>query len=310
MAKSRNALGKGLGALIRPAPEQAEEPVSVVPSPDTRDDGSSTGILAHIEVRRITPNPYQPRKEFDVQALDELAQSIKENGLVQPITVRRHESGYQLISGERRLRACQSAGIEHIPAYILKIETIEEMIELSLIENIQREQLNPIEIAHSYKQLADQCNYSQELIAQKVGKDRSTVANTMRLLKLPGEIQTSIQKNEISMGHARALINIDDEGLQLRIWRKILMDGLSVRKVEKLVKEETAPAKTRSVKPAKPQSTAPVATDLAERLQRQFGTKINITATKEGTGAITFEFYSHDDFDRLIDLFLADSVDS
>jgi ParB family transcriptional regulator, chromosome partitioning protein len=309
VGKSRNALGKGLGALIRSAPEE-EEVVSVIPSDETKDDGKSTGVLAHIEVKKVTPNPYQPRKEFDRQALEELAQSIKEKGLVQPITVRRFEKGFQLISGERRVRACKIAGVQHMPAYILNIETIEDMIELSLIENIQREQLNPIEIAHSYRQLSEECNHSQEVIAQKVGKDRSTVANTMRLLKLPGEIQESIQKNELSMGHARALININNNALQLSIWRRIIMDGLSVRKVEKLVKEETSPT---TQKTKAPRSSAKkgnfVAPEIAEKLQRKFGTRINISASKDGNGSIVFEYYSHDDFDRIIDLFLSESVD-
>ncbi len=308
MGKNRNALGKGLGALIR-SESTEEEVVSVVPSEETKDDGTSTGILAHIQVALITPNPYQPRKEFEPQALAELSQSIQENGLVQPITVRRHNNAYQLISGERRLRACQLAGVTHIPAYILKVETVEEMIELSLIENIQREQLNPIEIAHSYRQLVEQCNFSQERIAQKVGKDRSTVANTLRLLKLPDQIQTSIQKNELSMGHARALINIDDEATQIRIWKKIIMDGLSVRSVEKLVKHEAAPKTAgRATQTAKKPGAA-VAPELAEKLQRRYGTKIQITSSKDGLGSIHFEFYSNDDFDRLIDLLLPSSLD-
>jgi ParB family chromosome partitioning protein len=305
VGKSRNALGKGLGALIRQAPEIEDDAVSVVPSDETKDDGSSTGILAHIEVRKIKPNPYQPRTEFDTGALEELAQSIKENGLVQPVTVRRWQSAYQLISGERRLRACKIAGVTHIPAYILKVDSMEEMIELSLIENLQREQLNPIEVAHSYKQLAEQFNYSQERIAQKVSKDRSTVANTLRLLKLPDQIQDSIRKNELNMGHARALINIADEAQQLRLWRRILMDGLSVRKVERLVKEEGATRKPKAGKSKQPKQTTTVAPEIAEKLQRRFGTKIIISANRQGSGSVVFEFYSHDDFDRLMELLLS-----
>lgn len=307
MTKQKPVLGKGLGALIRPA-EVPEEPVSVVPTEDTRDDGIATEVLMHVEVARIDPNPYQPRIDFDPQDLLELAQSIRENGLIQPVTVRRHEGKFQLISGERRVRACKQAGIEYIPAYIRRVDSAEEMIELALIENIQRKTLNPVEIATSYQQLVENYGHSPEEIAQRVGKDRSTIVNFIRLLRLPKKILGSLQKNEISMGHARALINLPDDTAQLRMWQRIVRDDLSVRKVEELVNAiyrkpaVTTPPKRKS----SAAQTTPHLQELSRRLHPIYGTKVHITAGKDGKGAISFEFYSDDDLDRLIDLLLND----
>lgn len=307
MSKQKPALGKGLGALIRPA-EAPEEPVSIKPTNETRDDGIAVDVLAHIPVSDIEPNPYQPRVEFDVQELRELAQSIKENGLVQPVTVRRWEGKFQLISGERRVRACREAGIEHIPAYIRKVDSNEEMLELALIENIQRQTLNPVEIATSYNQLVEEFNHSPEEVARRVGKDRSTVVNFIRLLKLPKRILDSLQKSEISMGHARAIINLPDETAQLRVWQRIVRDELSVRKVEELVNSiyrKQPPAPPRPKK-ASGQQTTPHLEELSRKLHPVYGTKVHITAGKDGKGSISFEFYSDDDLDRLIDLLLND----
>lgn len=307
MSKQKPALGKGLGALIRPA-EAPEEPVSIKPTDETRDDGVAVDVLAHIPVSDIEPNPYQPRIEFDVQELRELAQSIKENGLVQPVTVRRWEGKYQLISGERRVRACREAHIEHIPAYIRKVDSNEEMLELALIENIQRQTLNPVEIATSYHQLVEEFNHSPEEVARRVGKDRSTVVNFIRLLKLPKRILDSLQKSEISMGHARAIINLPDETAQLRVWQRIVRDELSVRKVEELVNSiyrKQPPAPPRPKK-ASGQQTTPHLEELSRKLHPVYGTKVHITAGKDGKGSISFEFYSDDDLDRLIDLLLND----
>jgi ParB family chromosome partitioning protein len=305
VSKTKFGLGKGLGALLPSASDETPQEISVVPTSSSRDDGISVGVLAHIEVSRISPNPYQPRTEFDPQALLELAQSIRENGLVQPVTVRRHDGAYQLISGERRVRACQEAGIEHIPAYIRKVETVEEMIELALIENIQRETLNPIEIAQSYKRLMDECNHTQDQIATKVGKSRATVANFVRLLRLPREIQDSIQKSEISYGHARALINLPDANAQMRIWKKIVREGLPVRRAEELAREATQPVVP--VAPKKKKSDGSENTpfeSVNNRLRGLYGSKIEITATKAGKGSISIEFYSHDDFERVVELLL------
>ncbi|MBE0642972.1 MAG: ParB/RepB/Spo0J family partition protein [Bacteroidetes bacterium] len=305
VTKQKQVLGKGLGALIRPA-EVPEEPVSIEPSEETRDDGVATEVLMHVEVAKIDPNPYQPRIDFDPQELHELALSISENGLIQPVTVRRWEGGFQLISGERRLRACKEAGITHIPAYIRKVDTAEEMIELALIENIQRKTLNPVEIATSYQQLVTEYGHSPEQIAQRVGKDRSTVVNFIRLLKLPKKILASLQKNEISMGHARALISLPDETAQLRTWQRIIRDDLSVRKVEELVNSIYRKPTLPPPRKATMSHTTPHLQELSRKLHPIYGTKVHIAAGKDGKGIISFEFYSDDDLDRLIDLLLND----
>lgn len=299
-------LGKGLGALITPAPQQEQE-VTVVPSNETLDDGQSTDILAHVEVANIDPNPYQPRIDFEPEALQELAQSIREKGLVQPVTVRRWEGGYQLISGERRLRACKLAGITHIPAYIRQVDSAEEMIELALIENIQRATLNPVEIAQSYRQLVEDYQHTPEEIARRVGKDRSTVVNFIRLLKLPKRILESVQRGELSMGHARALLSLPDEQAQLRIWQRIVRENLSVRKVEELVKSIYTVQRTAPTSKTAPSSAGTAQLEeLSRKLRPIYGTKVNISTGKDGKGSISFEFYSHDDLERLLELFLKD----
>jgi ParB family transcriptional regulator, chromosome partitioning protein len=302
VSKLKFGLGKGLDALIPSMGDAEPKPVSVKPSVETRDDGASTNVLMHIEVAKIQPNPFQPRTDFEPEALRELAQSILEKGLVQPISVRRFEGVFQLISGERRVRACQEAGIRFIPAYIRDVASDEEMLELALIENIQRETLNPIEIAYSYQRLIEDYRYTQDQVAQKVSKNRATVANMVRLLKLPRDIQESIRKDEISMGHARALINIPDGGAQLRIWKKAIREGLSVRKVEELAREAVKPVAQRLQK--KKPATDGDLDALASKLRAVYGTKVHIAATKKGNGAISFEFYSHDDFERLLELLL------
>ncbi len=306
MSKQKFGLGKGLGALLPSSPEQDAPALPVHATPDTVDDGVSVGVFAHVEVRKVKPNPYQPRTEFDAFALKELAQSIKEHGLVQPVTVRRFDTGYQLISGERRLRACQEAGLTHIPAYIRKVETQEEMIELALIENIQRETLNPIEIALAYQRLVEDCGYTQDQVAEKVGKNRATVANFIRLLKLPKQIQESIQKSEVSMGHARALINVPTESAQIRIWKRIVRDNLAVRKVEELAREASNP--TQPKKKKTPQQTSAEEFEyIVAKLRPVYGTKVHIAASKDGRGHVSFEFYSREDLERIIDLLLSQS---
>ncbi|MDZ7763039.1 MAG: ParB/RepB/Spo0J family partition protein [Melioribacteraceae bacterium] len=186
-----------------------------------KDDGQSVDVLAKVPTQSIVPNPYQPRTEFEPEKLDELKRSILENGLIQPITVRRMNGNYELISGERRLRACKDIGFKEIPAYIIQVETKEAMLALSLIENIQREELNAIEVAHAYKRLMDECNLSQEAIAEKVAKNRTTITNSIRLLKLPQKVQRALIENQISAGHARTLINLPSENLQLAILDEI-----------------------------------------------------------------------------------------
>ncbi len=307
MSKPKTALGKGLGALIPSVTEATDKPVSVRPTKESLDDGTSTGVLAHIDVRKIRPNPYQPRMEFDPATLAELAQSIRRKGVIQPITVRRHREGeYELISGERRVRACIEAGVAFIPAYIIRISSREEMLELALIENIQRERLNPIEIASSYQRLVEECGYTQEEIADRVGKDRTTVANFIRLLRLPDQIQKSLIKNEISMGHARALINLPQQKEQLRIWQKIMKNRLSVRNVERLVQKAAgadAARKNGSRRSIPIPAQASVEEILAE-LKTRYGTRVLVHTSRKGKGSIELEFYSSEDFERILELLL------
>ncbi len=307
MSNIKPGLGRGLDALINPQmKEKIDSPVAVSSRDILKDDGISNDVLAKISVQTITPNPYQPRVEFDQTALDELKKSILQNGLIQPITVRRvSKDHYELISGERRLRACKEIGLKEIPAYIIHVETKEMMLALSLIENIQREKLNAIEIANAYKRLMDECNLSQEEIAEKVGKDRTTVTNTIRLLKLPSKIQQSLIKNEISSGHARSLINLPNEIVQLEILEKIIKNNLSVRNVEDLVRKYLTAKNNLKKKIVIPTNNINSLSqrDLESKLQEILGTKVMCKQKKSGAGELIIEFYSLDELERLFELF-------
>ncbi len=296
MAKSKAVLGKGLNALL--SGQQSRE-VDLKRDSLGKDDGRSE-MVAKIPVDRIQSNPFQPRLDFDPDALEELKLSILQKGVIQPITVRRtEEKTYELISGERRLRAVIDAGLQEIPAYILNVTSNEEMLELALIENLQREHLNPIEIAMSYQRLIKEVNYTQEEVAHKIGKDRTTITNFIRLLKLPDQIQDSLRTGDLSMGHARALLSVTDEKTQLKLWKRIIQQGLSVRKTEELVKD--AGKKKPAKKETKDKSDSS-ATNIEARLRRTFGTKVSVKTRSNGSGDITIEFYSMDDLDRLLDL--------
>lgn len=308
MSKMKSSLGRGLDALINPNLIEDKSGEKAADLSNIKlDDGKQVDILAKIAVDLISPNPFQPRTNFDAAALEELKKSILINGLIQPITVRRIQGNrYQLISGERRLRAFKDIGYKEIPAYIIKVDSDEVLLALALIENIQREHLNPIEVAKAYKRLMEECHLTQEEIAEKVGKDRTTIANTIRLLKLPERIQDALIKEEISMGHARALISLPTEHLQLFALDKILSDGLSVRKVEQLAKQisnkSSDSKKSSGISVAI--STSNVHTnDLEDRLRRIFGTKVICHQRKDGTGEIKIEFYSNDELERLLELF-------
>ncbi len=292
--KKNTGLGKGLSALI--------------PGADLTPDGTlkdqEAASIVNIPIHLIVSNPFQPRKEFDEQALTELKNSIVENGLVQPITVRKVQHGYELIAGERRYRACKMAGYETIPAYIRYHVTDEEMLEMALIENVQREKLNPIELAEGYQQLIDTCQLTQDDVAKKIGKDRSTITNIIRLLKLPPEIQESLKKDQITIGHGRALLALDNVKLQLRVWQKIIDENLSVRATEQAVKETTEgpqPKKT-SITNIKEYQTNHHIKDIEDRLRMKLGTKVKLKHTKNG-GSIEIEYYSNEDLDRLLELF-------
>lgn len=291
MGKHRQALGKGLGALI---PGADDEPF-VADAPDAGHDGP---IVIEIPVGEVEPNPHQPRERFDDDTVEELARSIKEKGLLQPVSVRRFGSGYQLVAGERRLRASKVAGRETIPAIVFDVTSDQEMMELSLIENVQREDLNPIEEAKAYRALIDDCFLTQEEVASRVGKDRSSVANTLRLLALAEEVREALEADKISMGHARALLGLEDSRRQVALCRDTISKGLSVRRVEALVrasKTETAIPKLR------PPTKDPQVASVEEDLRQRFGTGVSIR--KQGNkGKIEIEFYSMDDLERVLEL--------
>jgi len=292
MGKQRLALGKGLGALIPGAEEQT---LVSDPGGDQSTEGS---LVLRISVEDIEPNPHQPRERFDEEAVSELAKSIREKGLLQPISVRKFGTGYQLIAGERRLRASKVAGLDEIPALIFDVTSDQEMMELSLIENVQREDLNAIEEAKAYRALIDDCFLTQEEVAQRVSKDRSSVTNTLRLLSLAEEVRDALETNKISMGHARALLGLEDSRAQESMCKDIINKGLSVRRVEALVrvaKNGTAIPKLR------PASADPHVAAVEEDLRQRFGTGVSIK--RQGKkGKIEIEFYSMDDLERVLEL--------
>lgn len=301
MSKFKPVLGRGLASLI-PRPE----PTGPAPQPASpNDDGRSTEIIVAIDLDRITRNPFQPRADFDKVALDELKQSIQEKGVIQPITVRRTEDGFQLISGERRVRAAKEAGLNRIPAYVIQVDTNEEMLELALIENLQREHLNPIEIAISYKRLIDECALTQEQVSQRIGKDRSTITNTLRLLRLPEKIQGSVRTGEISSGHARAILSVEDPAVQIGIYQQVTERGLSVRQVERLVRSQ---AKRKKARIAPINSAAPDSAfgAVEDRFRHLLGTKVHVKPLSNGKGEIVLEYYSLEDLERLLELFDGD----
>ncbi|MBC8043373.1 MAG: ParB/RepB/Spo0J family partition protein [Rhizobacter sp.] len=303
------ALGKGLKALL---PDESSDYVHKQSKAngsrgyEFRDvQAGDIGTIGNIPIARITPNPFQPREDFNREALEELKKSIVEKGVIQPITVRKKGSGYELISGERRLRATTEAGFKEIPAYVLDVKTDREMLELALIENIQRERLNPVEIALGYQRLITECKLTQEEVADKVSKDRTTVTNFLRLLKLPQQIQESLRQGEISMGHARALINLEATKDQTAIWSQIVENRLSVRQVETMVqKAAKKQAKAAKHKPLVAKEGEPKSVDVLQIenwLRDKLATKIKLTHTKKGNGQITIDYYSVDDLERILD---------
>jgi ParB family chromosome partitioning protein len=279
-------LGKGLSALI--------------PQQDSDRSGEMNGNrLIEVNVTKVKPNPYQPRLKFDQQALDELKNSIREKGLIQPITIRRVNSHYELVAGERRLRAVVELGLEKIPAYIIQVDSKEEMLELALVENVQRERLNPIEQANAFQRLITECNLTQDEVAQKIGKDRTTVTNILRLLRLPEFIKESLEKGEISLGHARTLVPVEDSDSQKLLWQKIIKQGISVRKLENIVKELSEVKPNRPIKTAK---KSVYVLKIEENLRNKFGTKVSVRSRKEG-GSVEIEFYSPEDLNRILEIF-------
>ncbi len=301
--RTKSVLGKGLSALIPRIPDTAKTENYVL-SAAQKEGSPSSGSTSEIPISQISPNPFQPRLDFDARTLDELKRSIQQSGIIQPITVRKLYSGtYELISGERRVRASQELGLKTIPAYILKVQSDAEMLELGLIENLQRENLNPIEIGLSFKRLIDECHLTQEHVAEKVGKERSTITNFLRLLKLPEKIQQGVRDNKISMGHARSLLSAEGEKAQLKLYQKIVEDGWSVRKIEEIVKgKDSKPAKKKSSGGSSEMKGSSGFQAIETRLRHKFGTKVVIRKNSIGGGEIAVEYYSSDDLDRLIEM--------
>ncbi|WP_038030310.1 ParB/RepB/Spo0J family partition protein [Thermonema rossianum] len=294
MSKRKKGLGRGLGALLSDS-DAVQQPT---PSAEEKQDS-----IQEIPVQSIEPNPFQPRQDFAPEALQELAESIKVHGIIQPITVRRLEEGkYQIISGERRWQASQLAGLSTIPAYVRTADD-QQMLEMALIENIQRQDLNPIEIALSYQRLITECGLKQEELGERVGKKRSTVTNYLRLLKLPPDIQAGLRDGLLNMGHARALVALEDPAQQIFIYKKIVTEKLSVRQVEQLVQAVQKKKPTGANKSQKSGELAPELKQLQQRLSSHFGTKIQIkTGKSPDKGEIKIPFTSIDELNRLLEI--------
>jgi ParB family transcriptional regulator, chromosome partitioning protein len=293
--KKMTGLGRGLGALLQDS-EKVNPPRASVRVQSTETAGS----MAEIDISFIDANPYQPRSKFDQEALQELADSIRVQGIIQPITVRQlGEDSYQLISGERRLQASKLLGMDSIPAYV-RTANDQQMLEMALIENIQRENLNSIEIALSYQRLILECNLKQEELGTRVGKNRTTVNNYIRLLKLPPIIQASLRDNQISMGHARAIITINSDESQLKIFNKIIEEGWSVRKVEEEVRK-LGMMNTQSLEPKKQPTISQEIKSLQFQLSSFFGAKVSVKSSDEHKGEIKIPFTSQEELQKILE---------
>lgn len=297
MAKAikKQALGRGLSALLK-------DPENDIQSVNDKNADKVVGNIIELEIDSIEINPFQPRTNFNEDSLQELASSIKELGLIQPITVRKLDfNKYQLISGERRLRASKLVGLNTVPAYI-RIANDNESLIMALVENIQRHDLDPIEIALSYQRLIDEIQLTQEQMSERVGKKRSTIANYLRLLKLDPIIQTGIRDGFISMGHGRAIINIEDQDVQTDIYQKIVSDNLSVRETETLVKNYQDSIKPAATKAVKKTASFKIDDSHKKTFTDFFGSKIDVKIAGNGKGKITIPFHSEEDFNRIIKL--------
>ena len=294
--KKGDALGKGIRSLLQSIDADLKTTSGELKSSVVE---AVTNML-RIPLDQIETNPRQPRHDFDEQALQELAHSIRLHDIIQPITVSKLPSGkYRLISGERRFRAAKIAALKDIPAYVRQADD-QQLLELALLENLQREDLNAMEIALSYKRMMEELNYTQEQVAERMGKERSTVANYIRLLKLPPDIQVAVRSNQLSMGHARALINVDTVDKQLYLFNEIKNKGLSVRQTEELVRrlyKEGNPAVKNSVKPTLPEAFKRIEDNLASH----FSTRVKLNHNKKGEGSISIEYYSLQELNKLLD---------
>ena len=307
--KRRSGLGRGLNALLEDSEEQqgsANNQAEVQAATSAAVAAAAAASpMREIPLEQIEANPYQPRTHFEKEALEELSESIKVHGIIQPVTVRQlGRNQYQLISGERRLQASKLAGLAVLPAYVRSADD-QQMLEMALIENIQRENLNALEVALSYRRLMSECNLKQEELGERVGKKRSTVNNYLRLLKLPPEIQLSVRDGQLSMGHARALVNVENIEDQLWIFKKITKDDLSVRKTEDLVRQFAAgPAETNTEAAAAPESPAqnPELKSVQNRLTSHFGTRVLIKPSGTGSGEIRIPYLSDEDLNRILEI--------
>ena len=292
MKIKKSALGRGLSAIL-------ESPETDITSNDISGN-YVVGAIANIPLEKIEANPFQPRNKFEENTLNELALSIKEQGIIQPITVRKlGYDKYQLISGERRLRAAKLAGLSNVPTYI-RVADDQQMLEMALIENIHREDLNSLDIAISYQRLIDECKMTNEELSERIGKDRSTITNYVRLLKLPPQVQLALRDNKISMGHARAFINIEDVDLQLEILRAIISKNLSVRDVERIVKELNGGSRLPAKLP--PAALPDKYLSAKQGLSSHFGARVEIRQNNKGKGSIVIPFKSEKEFDRILAL--------
>lgn len=293
--QKKTGLGRGLSALL-----DDTEAVNARQQPEIAQENTSLGSVNTIKITQIEVNPYQPRTEFEEQSLKDLSESIKLQGLIQPITVRKAVNNkYQLISGERRLRASKMAGLEEIPAYV-RTANDQQMLEMALIENIQRENLNAIEVALSFQRMIDECSLKQDELGDRVSKNRSTVTNYLRLLRLPPEVQASIRDTQISMGHAKAILGLDDVDKQLFVHKEILKKHLSVRKTEELVRE----INHQDIKKA-PKKTASISFEyqkIQKDLASKFSSQVKVKILDKGKGAIEIPFVSEDDLSRILEL--------
>ncbi|MEX0360714.1 ParB/RepB/Spo0J family partition protein [Flagellimonas sp.] len=300
-ATKKQALGRGLSALLK-------DPENDIQSVSDKNADKVIGNVVELEIESIEVNPFQPRSNFNDETLKELASSIRELGIIQPITVRKLDfNKFQLVSGERRFRASKMVGLETIPAYI-RIANDQESLEMALVENIQRQDLDPIEIALSYQRLIDEIQVTQEKLSDRVGKKRSTITNYLRLLKLHPIIQTGMRDGFVSMGHGRALINIDKKKDQINIYEKIVSDGLSVRETERLVKsyKESKDGGDSGKKTSSSQEVPNYVTKGIDALKSHLSTKVDISTSANGKGKIVIPFHSKEEFQRLKKLLIGD----
>jgi ParB family chromosome partitioning protein len=289
--KKYTALGRGLDALI-----------------STQDEVETSGSssISEVAISQIEANPNQPRREFDEKALEELAESIKNFGIIQPITLRQiSDDRYQIIAGERRWRATQMAGLQRIPAYIRTADD-ENMMQMALVENIQREELNPIEVALAYQHLIERYNLKQEELSEKIGKNRATIANTLRLLKLPAQVQMAIKNRQIDKGHARALLSLADPAMQVKFFKEVLEKGYSVRQIEEMVAQINAGEAVKSGKRTLQDKKVLLPEEfkvLKIQLSDFFKTKVQMTCSQQGKGKISIPFENEEELTRIIELF-------